>query len=141
MNGQAVAKVYNQNEGHPDRILPDLNKFFSAVSKQNRDIPPQDRYNAAVLASKYIVWAADYASRLEKALKKNSRVGKFRFSGLEMVIEDPKQANYVYQIHCDRFVAKKSKVFPEVHLVLPEGAVLPANRSDLQAVLSSLTLP
>ena len=94
---QTDAIVYRHSGGHPDAVLPDLEKFFAAVEEQTKDTRFDD---PSYLAAKFIVWQARQLAWHFSDNYKREPSQPLDFIGVAPVLHDPGDIEFRYHVLC-----------------------------------------
>lgn len=100
-DGTVEANVYRHSGGYPDGVLPDLDRFFTAVEEQTDG---DTRFgDPAYLAAKFVVWqAAENAWDYDWSKADGPRVKAppLKFLSVGIVSRDAGDGEFVYTLTC-----------------------------------------
>ena len=91
---RVVANIYQHSDGHPDGVLPELQRFFEAVESQTKD---RRFANAEYLAAKFVVW---YAAEMTKKTKWRPEANQLDFLGVGICMQDHVDIEFAYIVDC-----------------------------------------
>lgn len=97
-NGETAANIYRHGDGYPDGVLPDLDKFFTAVEEQTEDTRFSD---ASYLAAKFVVWQAGENAKMRAYDFRTGQPGEVKpldFLSVGIMSEDADDGEYVYEV-------------------------------------------
>lgn len=91
-----VANIYRHSDGYPEKVLPDLDRFFAEVEKQTKDTRFGD---PSYLAAKFVVWqAGEYAKAWHFD---GEEIQPLDFLSLGIMSRDAGDAEYIYTVSCN----------------------------------------
>jgi len=92
------AIVYRHWDGSPRTMLPDLERFFQAVTHQASDTRFSD---PSYLAAKFVVWQADQnAKRYNGSKREYEKTEPLDFLSVGVCLKDPADIAFRYHVHC-----------------------------------------
>ncbi len=100
-DGDSVqARIYRHSDGYPESVLPDLQRFFTAVEEQTDDT----RFNdPEYLAAKFVVWATqDYREHVCGFIKGKGKDGPLNFLGYGVAADDHGDIEFIYSVDCSK---------------------------------------
>jgi hypothetical protein len=112
-DGKVEAIVYRHSDCYPSGAGVDLKDFLKIVKKEVKD----NRFNDPnYLAAKYVVYLADMFNHSYqfttdgKDMEKVRKPSKYDFLSVGVVMEDPGDIEYRYEVECSKLVKGYPKV-------------------------------